>query len=117
MKPFGSVWVVDREPIQEQANENKVRDVLRQVQPVESNNLPTPDEVQGLDFSDPDVKIQFTALPDATADSFNLLFIKRGDAGEHYIKVEGEPYVYVFSQENSVQLLKRFDDMVTAPTP
>lgn len=117
LKPFGSVWVVDGDSTQEQANEHKVRDVLRQIQPVEASNLPTPEEVQGLDFSDPDVKIRFTSLPDATADSFNLLFISRGDGGEHYIKVESEPYVYVFSQENSVQLLKRFDDMVTAPTP
>ena len=117
LKPFGSVWVVDGESTQEQANQDKVRDVLRQIQPVVLSDLPSPEEVQGLDFSDPDVKIMFTSLPDATADSFNLLFIKRGDDGEHYINVEGEPYVYIFSQENSVQLLKRFDDMVTAPTP
>ena len=117
LKPFGSVWVVNGESTQEQASEDKVRDVLRQIQPVSSSNLPTPEEVQGLDFRDPDVKIRFTSLPDATADSFTLLFIKNGDDGEHFINVEGEPYVYIFSTENSVQLLKRFDDMVTTTAP
>lgn len=117
LKPFGSVWVVDDASTQEQADQSQVRDVLRQVQPVVSSNLPAPEEIQGLDFNDPDAKIRFVALPEATVDSFTLRFIKKGDSAEHFINVEGEPYVYIFNEDNSGQLLKRFDDLVTSSVP
>ena len=117
LRPFGSVWVVEEGPASEQANEFQVRDVLRQIQPVASSDLPTLEEVEGLDFNDPDVNIKFSALPQATVESFTLRLIKRSDEGEHYINVEGEPYVYIFGELESEQLLKRANDLLTTTRP
>ena len=117
LKPFGSVWVVEDELTQEQANERQVRDVLRQIQPVAASDFPSREEVEGLDFDAPDVNIIFTALPEATVESFTLRLIKRGDEGEHYVNVAGEPYVYVFGSLESGQLLKRASDLSTTTTP
>ena len=117
LKPFGSAWVVEDELTQEQANERQVRDVLRQIQPVAASDFPSREEVEGLDFDDPDVNISFTALPQATVESFTLRLIKRGDEGEHYVNVAGEPYVYVFGSLESGQLLKRASDLSTTTTP
>ena len=113
LRPFGSVWVVQDGVSEEQVFENPLRDVLRQLQPVVASDFPSEEEVQGLDFDLPTATISVSPVQDATVEPFTLLFIKKGD-GEYYVKLKDNPYVYLFGELESGQLLKRKSDMLTS---
>ena len=113
LRPSGSVWFVQQGESLEQAFEQPLRDVLRQIQPVTATDFPSEAEVAALDFSRPDATITATPVQDATVEPFTLLFIEKGDGG-NFVKVADSPYVYVFGELESGQLLKRRSDMLTS---
>ena len=117
MRPFGSVWVVQDAQNQEQAVEGQVRDVLRQLQPVAASGFPTDEELQGVDFERPDVTIRASVIADASVDPFTLLFVRKGEGPEHYVKVADSPFVYLFGEQESQELLKSRSDLLTTTLP
>lgn len=120
-------WTItseDREP--EPAELAVARQILTSLRRIEANRLPTPEEVAGIDFTNPEVVVHVETSQSSDVEPKTLLFVPAGnEAGEYYIREASQPHVYVVNAFKAERILvdreglreKEEEEAEATPTP
>ena len=122
LKVVQSVWVIQSGGTEQQADAEKVLELLRQLELVVTDDFPSQEEVSRLNFSISDITLRLGTREGSIADSVVLQFLVREEGDEdvgtsYYIKNASLPYVYILDGTTSEAMLKRVEDLLPEATP
>jgi len=116
-----SVWVVQTGDVAQQAVQEEVHGILRQLdRGLGTTRFPTAEEVEGLDWSRPDILVGVGTKPGASTSSLLLLFLRKdgeGAQGGFYVKGAENSWVHFLDDQDVEPLLKSRGVLLGAPPP
>ena len=105
-----SVWMVGSGDDRVRANITLVQDMLKNIEMLVARDFPTEEQIDGLDFSKPDITITIVTKPDSQYSSSLLLVIEDSDGG-YWGKTSDSSYIYYFLDRDINNLLLTRDEL------
>lgn len=105
-----SVWMVGSGDDRVRANITLVQDMLKNIEMLVARDFPTEEQIDGLDFSKPDITVTIVTKPDSQYSSSLLLVIEDSDGG-YWGKTSDSSYIYYFLDRDINNLLLTRDEL------